>query len=79
MKIKLLHLINVDLSPAMLIFVNANPHWGKRQNKYSNEKVKKLDEKALNKNPQFFYIGGEARARIFWAFNIYSECFAVQI
>ena len=49
----------------MLIFVNANPHWGKRQNKYSNEKVKKSDEKALNKNPQFFYIGGEARARIF--------------
>ena len=76
LKIKLLPLFNVELSPAMLIYVNANPTLGEEREYILKRKswMKRHETKILS----FIILAAKLEQEFSEPFNIHSECFAVQ-
>ena len=78
LKIKLLPLFNVDLSPAMLIYVNANPTLGKDRINTQTKKIKSWMRRHETKILSFTILAAKLEQEFSEPLNIHSECFAVQ-
>ena len=69
-------LFNVELSPAMLIYVNANPTLGEEREYILKRKswMKRHETKILS----FIILAAKLEQEFSEPFNIHNECFAVQ-